>query len=197
MKQNGGPSDRLCQPRSRRPRPRHLGGWRCEAWGSSPPNGRISTRVEIQARACSRRSTSQQRAGYSTPIPQGYQFQIHYNSSLSFNTLREPPVLSFLTPIRVVHFHQLGPWWHTYASPQFHHCVAGPDHASIRARIRQALASLHKLRAPGNRRRQPFVTTRSTNHSQSQVADPPGKRSRFKTNEDGREASSPHRPRCG
>lgn len=195
MKQVGCPVDHLpASPIARTPRARHLGEWRPQ--GSPPPNGRNSeTGVEDQERASSRASSpSQQHAGYSTPLFQGSQSQIHNNSSLPFNSLRKSPVLSFLPP-SLARFHQSSPWWHTYASPLFHHCVARLDHAPIRARIRQALASLHKLRAPGSADAS-FATTRQRT-TQSRVGRPASKRSRFKTNEDGREASSPHRPRCG
>lgn len=99
------------------------------------------------------------------------------NSSLPFNTLRKIPAApSPFLPLSLVRFHQLTPCRHTYASPLFHHCLAGADRTSIQARIRQPLASLHKLRVPGGgegRSRNAACAATRQRTSPAEVGDPP------------------------
>lgn len=158
MKQTGFPVDHF--PVS--PVLARRGEWHLEGF---PPPERPDS--EVQGKGVESQETASPRAshpsstylGSLTPSSQGPQSQIHNNSSLPFTTFtqtnnpRPSPFSSHLRSLAL--FHQLGPWGHTYASPQFHHCPAGPDHASIRARIRQPLASLHKLRAPGGQTQTP------------------------------------------
>lgn len=157
---------------------------------------RQESRIKKQEKASSRKSSPQQHVGYLTPIFRGSQSQIHNNSSLPFNSFTQIPQSSpfYLRRLRA----STNPAPGGIRTPPHYSIILWPrlDHASIRARIRQALASLHKLRAPGSV--DASLRRRLVNEPlKAGLGDPPGKRSRFKTNEDGREASSPHRPRCG
>lgn len=175
MKQTGCPVDQLAASPRLAGRGHDISGdGRDES--DPPPNKRPRFNMNWARRGVK----TQQRPSSLIIIPAACKLFDSYFSGLSISDSRyfisslqyfyaKPQSLSFLPP-SLARFHQLGPWWHTYASPLFHHCVAGPDHASIQARIRQALASLHKLRAPGSADAHSATTRQRT--TQSQVGRP-------------------------